>query len=145
MCIRDRLYLQLSLNLKGIVSQRLVRTTDGARAAAVEILLASPRVKDLIHRAEIADIKEAMEKGAAVGMQTFDMHLFELYKEGRISFDEAMRNADSANNLRLKIKLSENPDEEDDNASPFATTGGEKSSKKKSDSEEEEVSLALDR
>lgn len=102
-----QIYLQLSLNLRGIVSQRLVRTTDGSRVAAVEVLLASPRVKDLIHRAEIAELKEAMEKGCTIGMQTFDEHLFQLYQEGRLSLDEALKNADSANNLRLRVKLAE--------------------------------------
>jgi len=137
-----QLYLQLSLNLKGIVSQRLVRTVDNSRAAAVEILLASPRVKDLIHRAEVADIKEAMEKGAAIGMQTFDMHLLELYQEGRINFDEAMRNADSANNLRLKIKLGEKAEEgEEEQSSAFAN----KPKKRSEDTDEEEMSLTLER
>ncbi|MDD2941335.1 MAG: PilT/PilU family type 4a pilus ATPase [bacterium] len=102
-----QIYLQLSLNLRGILSQRLIRTVDGSRVAAVEILLSSPRVKDLIHKGEIHELKEAMEKGATVGMQTFDMHLYDLYREGKISLDEALRNADSANNLRLKVKLSE--------------------------------------
>ena len=102
-----QIYLQLSLNLKAIVSQRLVRTIEGTRVAAVEILLATPRVKDLIHKAEIESIKEAMEKAGTQGMQTFDQHLFELYRQGKITFDEALKNADSANNLRLKIKLAE--------------------------------------
>lgn len=102
-----QIYLQLSLNLRGIVSQRLVRTTDGGRLAAVEVLLGSPRVSDLIHKGQIDEIKEAMEKGATIGMQTFDMHLFELYTQGKITEEEALKNSDSANNLRLKIKLSE--------------------------------------
>jgi twitching motility protein PilU len=109
-----QIYLQLSLNLRAVVSQRLVKTVDGNRVAAIEVLLGSPRVKDLIHKGQIADIKEAMEKSSTVGMQTFDMHLFELYRGGVISLDEALRNADSANNLRLRIKLSENPNLEAD-------------------------------
>jgi twitching motility protein PilU len=103
-----QIYLQLSLNLKSILSQRLVRTLDGNRIAAIEVLLASPRIKDLIHKGEIAELKEAMEKGNVVGMQTFDQHLYALYHDGKITLEEALRNADSANNLRLRIKLSEN-------------------------------------
>ena len=102
-----QIYLQLSLNLRGIISQRLVRTADGTRTASVEVLLASPRIKDLIHKAKIDELKEAIEKSTTIGMQTFDQHLYQLYKEGRITLDEALRNADSANNLRLRIKLSE--------------------------------------
>lgn len=71
----------------------------------MEVLLGSPRVKDLIHKGEVGALKEAMEKGAGTGMQTFDMHLYDLYKEGKITLDEALKNADSANNLRLRIKL----------------------------------------
>lgn len=103
----SQIYLQLSLNLRGIISQRLVKSIDGGRAAAVEILLDSPRVKDLIHKAHIAELKEAMEKSRNFGMQTFDQHLFDLYVEGRITMDEALKNADSMNNLRLRIKLEE--------------------------------------
>lgn len=114
-----QIYLQLSLNIKSIVSQRLVRTGDGTRIAAVEVLLGSPRVKDLIHKAEIAQLKEAMEKSTTIGMQTFDQHLFQLYRDGKISLEEALKNADSANNLRLRIKLAEE-DSLDQKASPFA-------------------------
>ena len=102
-----QLYLQLSLNLRGIVSQRLVRTADDGRIAAVEILLDSPRVKDLIHKGQIAEIKEAMEKSTNLGMQTFDQALYDLYKANKISLEEALKNADSANNLRLRVKLDE--------------------------------------
>ena len=103
----SQIYLQLSLNLRGIVSQRLVRTIEGGRVAAVEVLLDSPRVKDLIHKAQISELKEAMEKSTNLGMQTFDQALFELYKAGKITLEEALKNADSANNLRLRVKLSE--------------------------------------
>ena len=106
-----QIYLQLSMNLRAILSQRLIKKPDGKRIAAVEILLDTPRVKDLIHKGEIADLKEAMEKGITQGMQTFDAHIFELYKAGIISFDEALSNADSQNNLRLRIKLAEEPAE----------------------------------
>ena len=136
-----QMYLQLSLNLRGIVSQRLVRTIDNSRTAAVEILLGSPRVRDLIHRAEIADLKEAMERGSAVGMQTFDMHLYDLFKEGRITMDEALKNADSANNLRLKIKLDEQPEMEEQGKTAFQKKGAKGKSAKREDSE---VSLSLD-
>ncbi|MCL4131400.1 UNVERIFIED_CONTAM: hypothetical protein GTU68_021151 [Idotea baltica] len=105
-----QIYLQLSLNMRAIISQRLVKTVDGGRAPAVEILLGSPRVKDLIHKGEIHELKEAMEKGSTIGMQTFDEALYHLYADGLISLDEALRNADSANNLRLKVKLAEDPE-----------------------------------
>lgn len=113
-----QIYLQLSLNLKAVASQRLVKTVDKQRVAAVEILLGSPRIKDLVHKGQIADIKEAMEKGSSIGMQTFDMHLFDLYKSGKISLEEALRNADSANNLRLKIKLAGDQSEDSSALSP---------------------------
>ncbi|RMG43174.1 MAG: PilT/PilU family type 4a pilus ATPase [Candidatus Dadabacteria bacterium] len=102
-----QIYLQLSLNLRGILSQRLVRTKEGGRVAAVEILLDSPRVKDLIHKGEIAELKEAMEKSTNQGMQSFDQALYDLYKDGKITLEEALKNADSQNNLRLRVKLSE--------------------------------------
>lgn len=103
----SQIYLQLSLNLRGIISQRLVRTIDGGRVAAVEVLLDSPRVKDLIHKGEVAELKEVMEKSGTLGMQTFDQSLYGLYTAGKISLEEAIRNADSANNLRLRVKLAE--------------------------------------
>lgn len=102
-----QIYLQLSLNLRAIISQRLVRTIENKRVPAVEILLNSSRISELVYKGEIHMIKEAMEKSTVVGMQTFDQHLYDLYSGGRISYDEALRNADSQNNLRLKIKLSE--------------------------------------
>ncbi len=105
-----QIYLQLSLNLRSIISQRLVRRNDGGRIAAIEVLLDSPRVKDLIHKAQIAELKEAMEKSTNIGMQTFDQALYDHYKSGVISLDEALKNADSANNLRLRVKLSEEGD-----------------------------------
>ena len=132
-----QIYLQLSLNLRAIVSQRLIKSTDGGRVPAVEILLGSPRVKDLIHHGHIADLKEAMEKSTTVGMQTFDQHIFALYKGGKISLEEALRNADSENNLRLRIKLDEDecPEKE---ATPFR----KKPAKNKDG--EEELDLHLD-
>ena len=103
---RNQLLLDLSLNLKAFVSQRLVPTVDGKRAAAIEILLGTQLVKDLIHKGEIHEIKEAMEKSENVGMQTFDSHLLKMFKQGTISLEEALQNSDSPNNLKLKINLS---------------------------------------
>jgi len=103
---RNQLLLDLSLNLKAFVSQRLVPTIDGKRTAAIEILLATQMIRDLIHKGDIHGIKEVMEKSENVGMQTFDSHLLRLFKEGTISLDEALQNSDSPNNLKLKINLS---------------------------------------
>jgi twitching motility protein PilU len=103
----QQIYLQLSLNLRSIISQRLIPTVDSSRVAAVEILLDSSRVKDLIHKAQIHELKEAMEKSINLGMQTFDQALFDLYRVGKITYEEAIKNADSTNNLRLRIKLEE--------------------------------------
>ncbi|MFK5985716.1 MAG: PilT/PilU family type 4a pilus ATPase [Pseudomonadota bacterium] len=100
-----QLLQDLSLNMRGIISQRLVPTKDGKRAAAIEILLGTPRTADLIKKGEVSTIKEIMEKSEAQGMQTFDTALLNLFKAGRISMDEALKNADSKNNLRLKITL----------------------------------------
>ena len=102
---RPQLLMDLSLNLRGIMSQRLIPTAEGGRCTAIEVLLASPLVKDLILQGEIHALKDIMEKSIDQGMKTFDQALFSLYHEGKITRDEAMRNADSANNLRLKIKL----------------------------------------
>jgi len=104
---RDQLLLDLSLNLKAFVSQRLVPTIDGKRTAAIEILLGTQLVRDLIHKGDVHSIKEAMEKSENVGMQTFDSHLLRLFKQGTISLEEALQNSDSPNNLKLKINLSE--------------------------------------
>ncbi len=104
---RNQLLLDLSLNLQAFVSQRLVPTVDGKRAAAIEILLGTQLVSDLIQKGEVHAIKEAMEKSENIGMQTFDSHLLKLYKAGTISLEEALRNSDSPNNLKLKINLSE--------------------------------------
>ena len=100
-----QIYLQLSLNLRAIISQRLIPSLDGGRVAAMEILMDTPRIKDLIKKGEVDILKEGMEQGVQEGCQTFDDALFMLYKERRISFDQAMINSDSANNLRLRIKL----------------------------------------
>jgi len=104
---RNQLLLDLSLNLQAFVSQRLVPTIEGKRVAAIEILLGTKLVSDLIQKGEVHSIKEAMEKSENIGMQTFDSHLLRLYKGGVISLEEALRNSDSPNNLKLKINLSE--------------------------------------
>ncbi len=101
----EQMYLQLSLNLRSIVSQRLIPSVEGKRVAALEILMDTPRIKDLIKRGEVDSLKEAMEQGVQEGCQTFDQALFALYRDGKITLDQALVNADSANNLRLKIKL----------------------------------------
>jgi twitching motility protein PilU len=103
---RNQLLMDMSANLRAIVSQRLVRTEDGkGRCAAVEVLLNTPLVADRIFKGLFADIKPIMEKSRELGMRTFDWALFELYNAGKISYEEALRNADSANELRLNMKL----------------------------------------
>jgi twitching motility protein PilU len=99
----NQLFTDLSLNLQGIISQRLIPTVDGGRTAAIEILTSSPRMKDLIKAGKVTEIKEAMALSEAYGMQTFDLALLNLYKAGKISEEEALKNADSPNNLRLKL------------------------------------------
>jgi twitching motility protein PilU len=102
---RNQLLLDLSLNLRAFVSQRLIKTTDGKRAAAVEILLGTPLVQDMIRRGDVHEIKEVMQKSESLGMQTFDRALYKLVEAGRITADEALKNADSPNNLRLTLSL----------------------------------------
>jgi len=112
---REKLMQDISLNLRAIVSQRLVKTVDGERTAAIEILINTPLISDLIAKGDISGMKPIMAKSRELGMQTFDQALLELYQAGRISYDEALKNADSKNELRLKIKLSGGED---------ASTGG---------------------
>jgi len=97
----------LGLNVQAIVSQRLVPTVDNKRVAAVEVLLGTKTIQDLIYKGDIDSIKEIMTKSEMLGMQTFDGALFKLHQSGQISLEEALKNADSANNLRLRIKLVE--------------------------------------
>ncbi len=104
--VHPQVRLNLALNLKGILSQRLVKTIDGGRVPAIEILINTPRIADLIDQWEIGEIKEAMAAGKNYGMRTFDQHLLELWKQGVIAEDEALKNADSVNDLRLKMKMS---------------------------------------
>ena len=102
-----QLLMDLSLNLKAIVAQQLVPSHEGeSRIAAIEILINSPLVSDLIRKGEIHEIKELMKRSTELGMQTFDQALFDLYKSGQISYNDAIKHADSANDLRLQIKLS---------------------------------------
>jgi twitching motility protein PilU len=103
---RKQLLTDLSSNLRAIISQRLVRTVDGkGRKAAIEILINTPIVADKLRKGEFHELKSIMSKSRELGMKTFDWSLFELYNEGSISYEEAIRNADSANELRLNIKL----------------------------------------
>ncbi len=103
---RNQLLMDLSSNLRSIVSQRLIRTSDGKRRrAAMEILINTPIIAEKILKGEFHEIKSLMTKSRELGMRTFDWSLFELYNEGEISYEEAIRNADSANELRLNIKL----------------------------------------
>ncbi len=105
----QQLLMDLSLNLRGMISQRLIPKKDSkGRAAAVEIMLNTPLVSELIFKGETSEIKEIMKKSREFGMQTFDQALEDLYNEGKISYEEALRNADSVNDLRLSIKLKSN-------------------------------------
>ena len=102
----QQLMLDLSLNLKAVVSQRLIPLREGkGRAAAVEILLNSPLISDLMAKGDVSEIKEIMKKSRELGMQTFDQALFDLYEADRISYEDALRFADSMNEVRLQIKL----------------------------------------
>ncbi len=102
---RHQLLMDLSLNLKAVVSQRLLPSPAKGRVPAVEVLLNTPYVQDLIFKGEVGVIKEAMKKGKDVGMRTFDQAIFEHYEEGNISYEDALRNADSVTDLKLAIKL----------------------------------------
>jgi twitching motility protein PilU len=130
---RNQLLMDLSLNIRAFISQRLIPTLDGKRAVAVEVLLGTPLIQDLILKGDIHGIREIMEKSTNLGMQTFDQAIFKLYQDGVISIEEALRNADSQNNLRLKISLSEGVvevsnslkvEKDDDDRSSLATRKG---------------------
>ncbi|MCL4185269.1 MAG: Flp pilus assembly complex ATPase component TadA, partial [Burkholderiaceae bacterium] len=111
---RAQLLMDLSLNLRAIVSQRLIPMAKGkGRVPAVEILLNSPLIADLIFKGEVGTIKEIMKKSRELGMQTFDQALFDLFEDGRIGYEDALRNADSVNDLRLNIKLNSKRSERD--------------------------------
>ena len=103
---RQQLLMDLSLNLKGLISQRLIPKKEAkGRVVAIEILLNSPLISDLIFKGEVHEIKEIMKKSRELGMQTFDQALFDLYEADKITYEDALRNADSVNDLRLNIKL----------------------------------------
>ena len=103
---RQQLLMDLSLNLRSFISQRLIVKRDGkGRVPAVEVLLNSPLIADLIFKGEVSEIKEVMKKSNELGMQTFDQALFQLHEAGHISYEDALRNADSVNDVRLRIKL----------------------------------------
>lgn len=113
---KPQLLQDIGNNIRAFVSQRLVTTVDGKRCAAIEIMLGSHTIKQMIIKDQLQDIKEAMLKSENMGMKTFDSALFDLVQEGRISEEEATKNADSANNLRLRLKLSGNSKDDDDPA-----------------------------
>lgn len=102
---REQLLMDLSLNLRAIISQRLIPTTDGGRTAAFEILLGTPLARDFIRKGEIVALKELMDKSEESGMQTFDGHLFKLYQDKVITLEDAIRNADSPHNLKVRLNL----------------------------------------
>jgi twitching motility protein PilU len=103
--LHKQLFMDLSLNLRGVISQRLVPDIHGKRCAAIEIMVNTPHIAELILKGEISDVKEAMQESGTRGMQTFDDALYTLYKEGRISLEEALGNADSRTNLEAKINF----------------------------------------
>ncbi|WP_370277043.1 PilT/PilU family type 4a pilus ATPase [Pontibacterium sp.] len=122
----DQLWMDLSLNLKAIVAQQLLPTKDGkGRRAAIEVLINTPLIQDLIRKGNVHEIKEVMKKSTNLGMQTFDQALFNLYKEGVIDYDVALTHADSANDLRLMIKLDAktNPELEKIDEAEFSLQG----------------------
>ncbi|HSF72151.1 MAG TPA: ATPase, T2SS/T4P/T4SS family, partial [Methylotenera sp.] len=103
---RHQLLMDLSLNTRAFISQRLIPKADGiGRAAAIEIMINSPLISDLIFKGDVHEIKEIISRSRELGMQTFDQALFDLHEAGAISYEEALRNADSVNDIRLKIKL----------------------------------------
>ncbi|MEM7194785.1 MAG: PilT/PilU family type 4a pilus ATPase [Pseudomonadota bacterium] len=118
---KDQLLMDLSMNLHALISQRLVPTVDGqGRVAAVEVMLNTPLIADIIQRGELEKILDVMERSRELGLQTFDQSLFDLYCEGLISAEDALRNAESENNLRLRIKL-EGPDAKNKNRDEIDT------------------------
>ena len=123
----EQILMDLSLNLRAIVSQRLIQSRDGKRVAAIEILVNTPYISELIRKAEFGEIKEVMEKGATEGMQTFDQSLYDLFKKGKIDLKSALNNADSRSNLEWRINF-----------------GGDKEIDKGGDSEEMDFPSSMD-
>jgi len=109
--------MNLALNLKAVVSQRLVTGVDNKRLPATEILINTPLIRDMIRRGQVHEIKEAMDRSLQEGMQTFDQSLYRLYKDGKIDLEEALRKADSRDGLALKIRLTDGASEDHD---PYA-------------------------
>ena len=108
---KEKVLLDLSVNMKAIVAQQLITSADQTRRwAAVEVLLATPLVQERIRNGEITELKKIMKESEHHGMVTFDQCLFDMYKEGKITYDEAIRHADSANEVRLAVKMSEGGD-----------------------------------
>ncbi|HEY8354375.1 MAG TPA: PilT/PilU family type 4a pilus ATPase [Methylophilaceae bacterium] len=121
---RNQLLMDLSLNVKAFVSQRLIPRKDGkGRVAAMEIMLNSPLISDLIFKGEVHEIKEIVAKSRELGMQTFDQALFDLYEAGLISYEDALRNADSVNEVRLRIKLEGKESKEKDHSAGLDNLG----------------------
>jgi twitching motility protein PilU len=126
---RAQLLMDLSLNLKSIISQRLIPSSDGeGRVPAVEVLLNTPLMSDLIFKGQVHEIKELMAKSNELGMHTFDQALFDLYESGRITYEDALRNADSLNDLRLRIKLESKGSRKEDIMSGLDSLSVEESS-----------------
>jgi len=142
---RHQLLNDLSLNLRAFISQRLVPTVDNKRCAAIEVLLGTPMVSELIKKGQVAEIKEIMEKSENIGMQTFDNALIKLFKQGRINKEMAIKNADSENNVRLKIELGDGIQEPDpadeDEAEESSAFGGLSLMEREEDQEDEEDGL----
>ena len=121
---RNQLLMDLSLNVKAFISQRLIPKRDGkGRVAAMEIMLNSPLISDLIFKGEVHEIKEIVAKSRELGMQTFDQALFDLYESGQISYEDALRNADSVNEVRLRIKLEGKESKEKDHSAGLDNLG----------------------
>ena len=137
---RPQLLMGLSQNIRAIVSQRLVPTVDGKRCAAVEVLLGTKTIAELVLKNRLPEIKEIMEKSENLGMQTFDGALFKLFMAGKITFDDAIANADSPNNLRLRIKLAEGKSSGDTTAPKPASAGSSFGELKLTDMDEGEKS-----
>jgi len=122
--MHEQVVLNLAMNIRAILSQRLVKTLDGKRTPAIEIMINSPRISDLIKKGDISSIKEAMAEGGTYGMQTFDQHLLRLWRDGVIAEEEAMRHADAVNDLRLKIKMAKIEDSGDSSSSSLDRLSG---------------------
>jgi len=122
--MHEQVVLNLAMNIRAILSQRLVKTMDGKRTPAIEIMINSPRISDLIKKGDISAIKEAMSEGGTYGMQTFDQHLLKLWRDGIIAEEEAMRHADAVNDLRLKIKMAKLEDSGENTGSSLDRLSG---------------------